>query len=50
MHSPKNIEFPVIMAKKTNDRMRVRLVMLSRIQNGVNRIQTCQYLQASVNE
>jgi transposase len=47
MHFLKDIDFPPLIAKQQNGRMRSRLIALSHIKNGVNRTQTAKYLQVS---
>ncbi|WP_158970245.1 IS630 family transposase [Paraglaciecola sp. L3A3] len=47
MHSLKNIDFSTLIAKEKNARMRVRLMALSHIQQGVNRTQAARYLHVS---
>jgi transposase len=47
MHFLKDIDFPSLIAKQHNGRMRSRLMALSHINNGVNRTQTAKYLQSS---
>jgi hypothetical protein len=47
MHFLKDIDFPSLIAKQQNGRMRIRLMALSHIKNGANRTQTAKYLQVS---
>lgn len=47
MHCLKDIDFPSLIAKQQNGRMRIRLMALSHIKNGANRTQTAKYLQVS---
>jgi transposase len=47
MHFLKDIDFPPLIAKQQNGRMRRRLMALSHIKNGANRTQTAKYLQVS---
>jgi transposase len=47
IHFLKDINFPSLIAKEQNGRMRIRLMALSHIHNGANRTQTAQYLQVS---
>jgi transposase len=47
MHFLKDIDFPSLIAKQHNGRMRSRLMALSHIKNGTNRTQTAKYLQSS---
>jgi transposase len=47
MHFLKDIDFPSLIAKEQNGRMRIRLMALFHINNGVNRKQTAKYLQIS---
>jgi transposase len=43
----KDIDFPSLIAKEQNDRMRIRLMALSHINNGGNPTQTAKYLHVS---
>ena len=47
MHSLKDIDLPSLIAKEQNGRMRIRLMALSPINNGVKHTQTAKYLQVS---
>ncbi|MEH6710652.1 MAG: helix-turn-helix domain-containing protein, partial [Paraglaciecola polaris] len=47
MHFLKDINFPLLIAREKNGRMRIRLMALSHIKNGANRTQTAQYLHVS---
>jgi len=47
MHFLKDIDFPPLIAKQQNGRMRIRFKALSHIKNGANRTQTAKYLQVS---
>lgn len=47
MHFLKNIDFPSLIAKEKNSRLRIRLMALSHINNGVNRTETAKYLHVS---
>jgi transposase len=47
MECLKDIDFPSLIAKEQNGRMRIRLMALSHINNGVNRTKTAKYLHAS---
>jgi transposase len=47
IHFLKGIDFPSLIAKQQNGRMRIRLMALSHIKNGANRTQTAKYLQVS---
>jgi hypothetical protein len=47
MECLKDIDFPSLIAKEHNGRMRIRLMALSHINNGVNRTQTAKYLHVS---
>jgi transposase len=47
MHFLKDIDFPSLIAKQHNGRMRSRLIALSHIKDGANRTQTTKYLQVS---
>jgi transposase len=43
----KDIDFPSLIAKEQNGHMRIRLMALSHINNGVNPTQTAKYLHVS---
>ena len=47
MHFLNDIDFPSLIAKQQNGRMRSRLMALSHIKNDANRTQTAKYLQVS---
>jgi transposase len=47
MECLKDIDFPSLITTEQNGRMRIRLMALSHINNGVNRTQTAKYLHVS---
>jgi transposase len=47
MNSINSIDFQLLIAQETNDRMRIRLLALSHIKDGANKTQTAKYLKVS---